>query len=84
MTPVHQSYFARKLEDLRPPQPGSSGVKCEDEADIKNIQVHTSVSIEDESVEGSMSSMSRDEKLVMEMQIPFTGEVLQRDHGPEY
>ena len=38
--------------------------------------LQTSIFIEDESVEGSMSSMTRDEKLVMEMQIPFTGEVL--------
>ena len=101
VTPIHQSYFARKLEDLRHPQPGPSSVKCEDLTPIKNIQVSlelgfffsqkiikssikTSIPIEDESVEGSISSMSRDEKLVMEMQIPFTGEVLQRDHITEY
>ena len=56
---------------------------------MKNVQVsgaffssqkmtnlrQTSILIEDESVEGSMSGMSRDEKLVLEMQIPFTGEV---------
>jgi len=72
VTPIHQSYFARNLEDLHHPQPGCSIVKCEEET--KNIQ--TSIFLEDESVEGSMSSMSRDEKLVMEMQIPFTGEVV--------
>jgi len=70
VTPIHQSYFARKLEDLHHPQPGCSIVKCEEET--KNIQ--SSICMEDESVEGSMSSMSRDEKLVMEMQIPFTVE----------
>ena len=71
VTQIHDSYLLRKLEDHQ--QAGCSRVKCEEVTPKNDVQIVSRNSIEEDARVGS-PCLSRDEKLVVEMNIPFTVE----------
>lgn len=73
VTQFHDSYLVSKPDEHHQASPGCSSVKCEAETSMSEVHLVSRTLSEEEAREG-FTCLSRDEKLVMEMNIPFTVE----------